>query len=139
MGTASILTVLIAALHGSSGVALAAAVAHVENSVNLATASQFLMLHAAAGIGLAALASLQIGRARWLVGVTFALQTGVTLFSLDIVCRAFLETRLFPYAAPIGGSLTIVSWLALAGWAVAELISSKKRSKVGDDVVKAHN
>ena len=32
----------------------------------------------------------------------------------DLTARAFLGARLFPFAAPIGGSLTILSWLAVA-------------------------
>jgi uncharacterized membrane protein YgdD (TMEM256/DUF423 family) len=31
-----------------------------------------------------------------------------------MTARAFLGARLFPFAAPIGGSLTMLSWLALA-------------------------
>jgi uncharacterized membrane protein YgdD (TMEM256/DUF423 family) len=123
MKRAPLLILFVASLQGSCGVALAAAAAHVESSANIATASQFLMLHAAAGLALGAIASLNFARAQWCVGAAFALQAGVTLFALDLTCRTFLGTRLFPYAAPIGGSLTIASWLALSVWAIAELVS----------------
>lgn len=119
MRRADRLIALLAALHGAAGVALAAAGAHVEASAMLATASQFLMVHAAAGLALAALTDRQDAPSRWLVGAALALQTGVTLFSLDLALRAFGHGRLFPFAAPIGGSLTIASWLALSGWAAA--------------------
>jgi uncharacterized membrane protein YgdD (TMEM256/DUF423 family) len=116
------LIALLATLHGAGGVALAAAAAHIDASATLATASQFLMVHAAAGLALAALADRQDAPSRWLVGAALALQTGVTLFSLDLAQRAFGHGRLFPYAAPIGGSLTIASWLALSGWAAARAL-----------------
>ncbi|MGC1860149.1 MAG: DUF423 domain-containing protein, partial [Methylocystis sp.] len=51
------LILLIAALQGAGGVTLAAVAAHVDASANLATASQFLMVHACAGLALAALAA----------------------------------------------------------------------------------
>jgi uncharacterized membrane protein YgdD (TMEM256/DUF423 family) len=111
----------IAALEGAFGVVLAAATAHVENNSHLETASQFLMLHAAAGLALAALAASVLERPRWLRNAAFALQAGVLLFSCDLAARAFINARLFPMAAPIGGSLIIVSWLAIAAWAFLAL------------------
>ncbi len=77
------------------------------------------MIHAAAALGLGALLAAKPPLARWLTGVSFALIAGVALFSGDLVARTFAGDRLFPYAAPIGGSLTIASWLALAIWALA--------------------
>ena len=44
----------------------------------------------------------------------FVLSAGAILFAGDLSARAFLGARLFPYAAPIGGSLMILAWLALA-------------------------
>jgi len=105
---------LVAALHGAAGVAVAASAAHIEHSDNLATASQFLMIHAAAGLGLAALAQTRPG-ARGPIVVGLAMQAGVTLFAGDLCARGFGYGRLFPMAAPIGGSLTLLAWLALAG------------------------
>lgn len=127
------LIALVAALQGALGVALAAASAHGETNANLATASQFLMIHASAGLGLAALARLFRGRWRWLTVAAFGLQAGVTLFALDLSSRVLGWGRLFPYAAPIGGSLTILSWLGLAGWALAELVSPPTQTRVEGD------
>lgn len=108
----------IAAVQGAAGVALAAAAAHVDASPFLATASQFLMIHAAAGVGLAALARATPRReANWLAAIALALQAGVTLFAADLAARVFLTAKLFALAAPIGGGLTILSWCALAVWA----------------------
>jgi uncharacterized membrane protein YgdD (TMEM256/DUF423 family) len=106
----------VAALQGAAGVALAAAAAHVDANPLLSTASQFLTLHAAAGLGLAALARTAPPFPRFLAGAAFALQAGVTLFSADLAARVYLGGKLFPFAAPMGGSLTILAWLALAVW-----------------------
>jgi uncharacterized membrane protein YgdD (TMEM256/DUF423 family) len=119
MQRSNLLIVSLAALEGAAGVALSAAAAHISSAANLDTASRFLMIHAAAALGLGALLAAKPPLARWLTGVSFALIAGVALFSGDLVARTFAGDRLFPYAAPIGGSLTIASWLALAIWALA--------------------
>ncbi|ARN83787.1 hypothetical protein B1812_18635 [Methylocystis bryophila] len=112
----------IAALHGGCGVTLAAAAAHLEASPLLASASQFLMIHAAAGAGLAAaLLALRPGGPA-LAFLVYALQGGTTLFCADLALRAFAQHKLFPYAAPIGGSMTILAWAALAIWAALCLL-----------------
>ena len=98
-----------AALMGAAGVALAAASAHNGGSDYGRTASEFLILHAAAGLGVAALA----GALPRLVWAGAGLALGASLFSADLAARAFLGARLFPMAAPTGGSLMILSWLAL--------------------------
>jgi uncharacterized membrane protein YgdD (TMEM256/DUF423 family) len=116
---------LVAALQGAAGVALAAVAAHMESSPTLATASQFLMLHAAAGIGLAALAAALPKANRGLIWSTFGLQAGVTLFCADLALRATAHGKLFPYAAPIGGSTTILAWLAVAAWATLRLVKKE--------------
>ena len=100
---------------GAAGVALAAASAHNGGSEYGRTASQFLILHAAALLGVAALAT-ALPRLVW-AGAGLAL--GACLFSGDLAARAFLGDRLFPMAAPTGGSLMILSWIALAGLVAA--------------------
>ncbi|MBI1981073.1 MAG: DUF423 domain-containing protein [Methylocystis sp.] len=113
----------VAAVQGAAGVALAAAAAHLDASPFLATASQFLMIHAAAGVGLAALIRATPRReANWLAAIALALQAGVTLFAGDLAARVFLTAKLFAFAAPIGGGLTILSWCALALWATFAML-----------------
>ena len=112
----ALIILLIAALHGFFGDTLAAANAHAEASPLLATASQFLMIHAAAGIALAALLLALRPRGRAFAFLVYALQGGVTLFCADLALRAFAQQRLFPYAAPIGGTTTLLAWAALAVW-----------------------
>ncbi len=103
------LLAVLAALMGASGVALAAAAAHLDGGEFARTASLFLILHAAA---LIAVSAHRAGPWPPLAGL--ALAAGAILFSADLSARAFLGARLFPYAAPIGGSLMILAWLALA-------------------------
>ena len=43
------------------------------------------------------------------------LLAGVTLFSGDIAARTLWGVRLFPMAAPIGGSTMIIGWLVAVG------------------------
>ena len=100
---------VLAALMGACGVALAAATAHLDGGEFARTASLFLILHAAA---LIAVSAHRAGLWPSLAG--FVLAAGVILFAGDLSARAFLGARLFPYAAPIGGSLMILAWLALA-------------------------
>ncbi|WP_367210620.1 DUF423 domain-containing protein, partial [Mesorhizobium sp.] len=45
---------------------------------------------------------------------SLALLVGLLLFSGDLLARDFLGSRLFPMSAPIGGTLLIVGWLAIA-------------------------
>ncbi len=110
-----------AGLLGAAGVILAAAGAHAAPNSGLESAAYVLLFHAAAILGGAAL--LQQGMlARWsglaaLAGWTI----GAVLFSGDIAMRAFAGHRLFPMAAPAGGIVLIVGWLALAIAAVAVL------------------
>lgn len=122
----SLFVAMIAALHGASGVALAAAAAHVDASPLLATASQFLMIHASVGVALAALLRARPPMPRWLGGASLALQAGVTLFAADLAARVFLGAKLFAFAAPMGGGLTILSWVALSLWAAAGLLRGGK-------------
>lgn len=111
---AKAILVLLGGLAGAAGVALSAYAAHAEGG-NLGTAAQFLLFHAPAllVIGLAA-------RGQIVVIAGFALALGVALFAGDLAMRAFAGQRLFPMAAPAGGSLLIVSWLGIAAGAFFE-------------------
>jgi uncharacterized membrane protein YgdD (TMEM256/DUF423 family) len=103
----------IAGLMGAAGVASAAAAAHAAADPRLATMSQMLMIHAAA-----VLAVLGFGRGSpaptaFLIAAGMML-LGVGLFAGDLAARVYFGGRLFPMAAPTGGSLTIASWIAVA-------------------------
>ena len=106
-----------AALMGAAGVALAAAAAHGEGDGGLTrTAALFLILHAATLVGAAALVA-QVERQslrRALLVSAFGLGCAAALFSADLAARSLAGGRLFPMAAPIGGTGRILFWLALA-------------------------
>ena len=110
----------VAALLGAAGVALAAAAAHGGGHPSLSTAANFLILH---GAGALALVALSRGDAapRAYVGAATLMVLGVMLFSGDLTARALVGERLFPFAAPAGGALLILSWLVggVAGFAGA--------------------
>jgi len=104
----------IAALLGVAGVALAALATHAEGGELGRTAAEFLILHAATLIGVTAHARAADRRtARALLVAGGALALGTLVFSGDLTMRAFAGARLFPFAAPIGGSLMILSWIAM--------------------------
>ena len=114
----------IGSLMGAAGVALAAIAAHKEGGELGRTASLFLMIHAAALIGVSAHGE----RApRALLIAAYALAVGVLLFAGDLTSLVFSGAKLFPYAAPIGGSLMIFSWAALAVVFAAGLWGAKGR------------
>jgi uncharacterized membrane protein YgdD (TMEM256/DUF423 family) len=100
---------VLAAMMGASGVALAAAGAHSDGGEFARTASLFLILHAAA---LVAVCAHRAGP--WPTVSGLALAAGAILFAADLSTRAFLGARLFPFAAPIGGTTMILAWLGLA-------------------------
>jgi uncharacterized membrane protein YgdD (TMEM256/DUF423 family) len=115
MPPAQRLLATLAALMGAAGVALAAAGEHAAGGEFARTAALFLILHAAA---LLAASAHRATRALTIAG--FALGFGAILFAGDLSSRAFLGGRLFPFAAPIGGTVMILAWLALAaGFAFA--------------------
>lgn len=116
------LLVLVAGLMGAAGVALAAAAAHAMPGAGLDSAAYILLFHAAAvTAGAAAIASGLVWRPLALVALA-GLVVGALLFSGDIALRAFAGHRIFPMAAPTGGSLMILAWLTLAVAAAVRLV-----------------
>ncbi len=108
------LLVVLAGLMGAGGVMLAAASAHAVPNAGLDSAGHLLLFHATAVLGATAL--LQAGLLWRPLGLlaAFGLALGAVLFAGDIALRAFAGHRLFPMAAPTGGTILIVSWLILA-------------------------
>jgi uncharacterized membrane protein YgdD (TMEM256/DUF423 family) len=102
----------LAALMGAAGVALAAAAVHQDGGEFARTGALFLILHAATALAIAAHARIAPSRALLIVG--FVMEAGTTLFAADLATSAFAGHRLFPFAAPIGGTTMMLSWLALA-------------------------
>jgi len=100
--------VVLAGLCGAAGVTLSALAAH-RGGAFTGTAANFLLFHAAAllAIGLAAAnRGLRLG--------ALVLVLGLVFFCGDLISRDLLDDRLFPYAAPIGGTALIAGWLIVA-------------------------
>ena len=105
---------VLAPLMGATGVVLAAAAAHAAPGAGLDSAAYLLLFHAVAVLGAAAL--IQQGLL-WPPAALVAMAgyvLGGALFAGDVSMRAFAGHRLFPMAAPTGGTILIVSWLVLA-------------------------
>jgi uncharacterized membrane protein YgdD (TMEM256/DUF423 family) len=123
MGAAAALLVY-AGLAGAAGVALAAAGAHGNGNEALTTPAYLLVMHAAAAVAIVAVGMRAGYPAGFLIAALIVL-IGATLFSGDIAARTLWGTRLFPMAAPTGGTTMILGWLMLAGAAVWELLSHR--------------
>jgi uncharacterized membrane protein YgdD (TMEM256/DUF423 family) len=106
--------VVLAAVMGADGVILAALAAHSDDAARLGTASSMLLFHASAVLGTLALAAQ--GIIDVLLGTLAALGFVVAgaLFAGDLTLRQYAGHSLFPFAAPAGGTLMILSWLLLA-------------------------
>jgi uncharacterized membrane protein YgdD (TMEM256/DUF423 family) len=127
--------VILAGLMGACGVSLAAAAAHLASEpgpgTGLDSAAYLLVIHAVAVFGGTALASQRllwrplalIGLAGWVLGAA--------LFAGDIAMRAFAGHRLFPMAAPSGGTILILSWLVLAGAAIVAMAKGAASRQLG--------
>ena len=113
MNRAALVLAACAALMGAAGVGLAALAAHQNGGEFGRTAALFLILHAAACLAIAAHARIVGSRAVLAAG--FVMAAGASLFAADLARSAFAGERLFPFAAPIGGSTLLLAWLALAG------------------------
>jgi uncharacterized membrane protein YgdD (TMEM256/DUF423 family) len=113
---------ILAPLLGACGIILAAAGAHATPGAGLDSAAYMLLFHATAVLGGAALAQqgflwrplALLALAAWIVGAA--------LFAGDIALRAFAGHRLFAMAAPSGGTIMIIGWLALAAAAVGAVL-----------------
>ena len=103
-----------AGLMGAAGVALAAGAAHAGDAALLLPASTMLLFHACAVLGTVALAERGIVHTRIGLIATLGFVVAAALFSGDLVMRQYVGGRLFPFAAPTGGTLLILSWLTLS-------------------------
>ncbi|MGQ7790859.1 DUF423 domain-containing protein [Faunimonas sp. B44] len=99
-----------AALCGGTGVAFGAAASHLTGGGNLAIASEFLLVHAAAVLALGALP----GRAGAIRLAQAMLIVGVVVFAGTLALGGLLDVRFSPSPAPWGGTLMILGWLAAA-------------------------
>ncbi|HEY8335719.1 MAG TPA: DUF423 domain-containing protein [Tardiphaga sp.] len=106
--------IILAGVMGADGVILAAASAHQPDATRLASASSMLLFHATAVLG--AIALIERGILHLQIGLSAAIGFVIAsaVFAGDLAMRTYAGHGLFPMAAPTGGTLLIVSWLALA-------------------------
>jgi uncharacterized membrane protein YgdD (TMEM256/DUF423 family) len=117
---------VLAGLMGACGVGLAAAAAHGTSAAGLDSAAWLLLFHAVAVLGAASLAHQgQLWRPLALAAM-LCFVIGGALFSGDIAMRAFAGHRLFPMAAPSGGTLLLAGWLILTAAALAAMAAAPK-------------
>jgi uncharacterized membrane protein YgdD (TMEM256/DUF423 family) len=113
--------IALAGVMGAAGIVLAAAGAHGKPGAGLDSAGYLLLIHATAVVaGTAAMRFGIILRPLGLI-VLCGFVLGAALFAADVAARAYLGGRLFPLAAPTGGVILIISWLALTAAALAGL------------------
>ena len=113
--------IALAGVMGAAGIVLTAAGAHGKPGVGLDGAGYLLLIHAVAVIAgiVAARSGIILRPLGTIVICGFIL--GAALFAADVAARAYLGGRLFPFAAPTGGVILIISWLALIAAALAAL------------------
>ncbi len=106
--------IILAGIMGADGVILAALSAHEADAARLGAASSMLLFHAAAVLGVVALAERGVVHGKIGIAAAFGFVAAAALFAGDLTLRQFAGHSLFPLAAPTGGTLLIMSWLALA-------------------------
>jgi uncharacterized membrane protein YgdD (TMEM256/DUF423 family) len=101
---------------GSRGLRILVILAAImgADAARLASASSMLLFHATAV--LAAVALIERGLIHAGIGTAAAsgFVVAAVLFGGDLCMRQYAGHSLFAFAAPIGGTLFILSWLALA-------------------------
>jgi uncharacterized membrane protein YgdD (TMEM256/DUF423 family) len=113
--------IALAGIMGAVGIMLIAAGTHNKPGVALDSAGYLSLIHALAVImGAFAVRAGVILRPAGIIGV-WGFVLGTFLFASDVIVRAYLHTRLFPFAAPAGGTILIISWLLLTVAALAAL------------------
>lgn len=105
---------VLAGLMGAAGITVAAIGVHAFPGAGLDIAGNMLLFHAAAIVGV--VAAVDRGLLSRPVGLFAAagLVVGAVLFSGDVTLPIYVGFELFPGAAPTGGVLLIVSWVAVA-------------------------
>jgi uncharacterized membrane protein YgdD (TMEM256/DUF423 family) len=106
--------IILAAVMGADGVILAAASVHQADATRLASASSMLLFHSSAVLAVVALAERGVVHFRIGIAAAWGFVIAAALFAGDLSLRQFAGHGLFPFAAPTGGTLLILSWLALA-------------------------
>ncbi|CAH1652335.1 conserved membrane hypothetical protein [Hyphomicrobiales bacterium] len=107
------LFMILGAVAGLAGVAAAAAATHVTGGGTLSTAADFLLFHAPVLLAIAIADHVGLGRAGLLRLGGVLVVLGLIGFSGDLAMRALAGTPLFTMAAPTGGTLLMIAWVAI--------------------------
>jgi len=100
----------VAGLLGAAGVVMAAAAAHAGATRFFGPAAAMCLVHAPALLAIDA----RRPRLRLAAVATALLGGGTIVFSGDLAIRALTGHSAFAMAAPTGGTLMILGWLAVA-------------------------
>ena len=103
-----------AGLMGAGGVTLSAVGTHAYPGAGLDTAGQILLFHAATVLGVAAAIDRGLLARAVAIPAAWGLVLGSLLFAGDVSLPIYAGIGLFPQAAPTGGVILIVSWIATA-------------------------
>jgi uncharacterized membrane protein YgdD (TMEM256/DUF423 family) len=106
--------IILAGVMGADGVILAAASVHQADATRLASASSMLLFHSSAVLAVVALAERGVIHIRIGIAAAWGFVIAAALFAGDLTLRQYAGHSLFPFAAPTGGTLLILSWLVLA-------------------------
>ena len=101
-------------LIGAAGVAVGALGAHGGGGDVARTASDVLMIHAAAILGASGVALSPARPSAFLVASMGLLTVGAILFGGELAAASLAGWRPIPLAAPTGGLCLIAGWLGLA-------------------------
>jgi len=103
------LTLIAAGLAGAAGIAAAAASSHGGESRNLSAIAMVCLAH---GPALLALGLYGVS-ARLLQAAALLLGLGTLVFSADLMVREMTGAGVLALAAPVGGMLMMLGWLAV--------------------------
>ncbi len=112
---------VLAGLMGAGGVVLAAAAAHAAPGAGLDSAAHLLLFHAVAVLGAASLINQGLLWSPLASTAMAGFVLGAALFAIAVSVHALAGHRLFPMAAPTGGTILVLAWLILAASAIVVL------------------
>jgi uncharacterized membrane protein YgdD (TMEM256/DUF423 family) len=101
-------------LMGAAGIVLTAAGAHSKPDAGLDSAGYLLLIHALAVLAGTALLREPLLYRPLALAALCGFAAGSALFAADVAARTYAGGKLFPFAAPTGGTIMIASWLVLA-------------------------
>jgi uncharacterized membrane protein YgdD (TMEM256/DUF423 family) len=113
MSRISRILIILAGVMGAAGVSLAALSSH-GGAALLVPASSMLLFHASAVLATVALVERRLVHPRGGLAAALGFVVASLLFAGDLTMRQYTGHRLFPFAAPTGGTLLILSWPLLA-------------------------